>query len=786
MYKNIYKIAFRNIMKRKWYTITNILGLALGMACAIFLFSWIHHELSFDKFHHRSDSIYRLTSKVSLDQGDQKHFIFTCPLLISVLRNEFPEINAVTHLGWIEEILVRHRKMNFIEKSGLYTDSSFFRIFNFSLLIGTAETALQNPRSILMTEKLAKKYFGNEEAIGKNLIINGEDHVVTGIIQNPPLHSHLNFNFIISSTDNPLFTDIRWSWFTVVTYISLKPDVEKQVFENKLQSLSPKYGGEWFEKNYRFGLQSIHSIHLHSDLLGEFSPRTSILTIYIFLTIGLLILLVACINFINLTIAIFNQRTKEVWIRKALGAERWLIFVQFMGEIFILVLLSLVVSFLMVRLLNPVFALILPGEFHLLPAQGFYLVIGLTFLVALLSGIFPATFFSALPAYLLMQNNTQKINPRPIIRQTLIVFQLIVAIILFIGTGCIYSQINYILNKDVGFDKQQLLRISITDPKMKPLLQTLKDEFSRMPDIRNVTASSSLPFDQLSLRAFRPEDAGNTEISAYVLLIDLDFLSTLGIPLKEGRNFLDMHEKGYIINEAAAKLFGWDTPIGKRLEWAAGDRLETIDKSPVVGVVKNFHFENFYSEIRPLVMRIRPEYYTMITIRYQTMNLSEMLIRLEKVWCQFDPNCAFNCTFVDDLFFKSYHSENRLSKGVLYLSFVSIWIACIGLLGHIFFMAQQKTREIGIRKVNGASKLDIIIQLNKEFLKLFIISNLIAWPLGYYFTYNWLNNFAYRISINLLTFLSSSFVVLLIAILTIGYHSIKAASINPIEILKYE
>ncbi|MDH4218335.1 MAG: ABC transporter permease [Candidatus Aminicenantes bacterium] len=788
MVKNYFKSAFRNMKRDKVYTLLNLAGLAVGMSCFIIIGLWVQHELSFDEFHARSDKIYRIGNAVTLKTGDERDMVYTSAAMGPTLVEDYPEIETATRMRGFHGANFKVGDKDFIENWGFYAEPSFFDVFSFPLLSGNPSDALEAPRSIILSQKVALKFFGDENPVGKTLLLNGEACQVTGLIKDPPSNSHLQFGYLLSSAGVEEFEEQNWTKLGVYSYLVLKDSTQAEAVEAKIQALNQRYIGDWADDVFRYHLQPITSIHLHSDLVGEFSPRTEMSQIYLFSAIGLLLLLVACINFVNLTMARYHRRLKEVGIRKVLGADRFRLVLQFLCESFLLEGLSMGAALLLVPILNPVFDMLIAGEMHL--SGNILKVIAFVSVVGLISGLYPAIHLSSFQPVMLFRKVITRGSHRSVLRKMLIVVQFAVAIVLLVGTGVVYTQMQFIKNRPLGFNKDNILLVWMNNSELQEDYETIKSELLTVPGVVKATASGFAVLMNQDLKVYRPEGFGEDTIFVRTLYVDHDFLPTLEIDLAEGRNFAEDNPAdakfGYIVNKAAVKKFGWDFALGKQIEARGSTESEETAQGPVIGVLEDFHFRSFREEIGPLILRVRPERFDIITLKVETENLPGLISRLQDKWKQIDPMYPFRYEVMEAVFDGTYRRDRQFGRGFSYFSLISILIACLGLLGMIAFLTQQRTKEIGIRKVHGASVIRIVGLLNKEILILVALANLIAWPAGYFIMDNWLKNFAYRVPIDPLVFLGSAAAAFIIAAATLSVQSIRAASANPVDSLRYE
>jgi len=777
-------------MKRdKVYTFLNLTGLAVGMSCFIIIGLWVEQELSFDKFHTKSDRIFRVFNTVTLNEGDSKDLVYTSPLLAPTLAEDYTEIETAVRMCGQPRANFKVEDKDFTARRGFYADPSFFEVFDFSLLIGNPSNVLKDPGSIILTQELALRYFGKENPVGKTLILNSETYKVTGMMKDPPSNSHLQFQYLISSVGAEIFESQNWTHLGLYSYVVMQDSTQAEALEGKIQEVNQRHIGDWAEDRFYYHLQPIASIHLHSNLIGEYSPLTELSQIYLLSAIGLLILIVACINFINLTIAIYQRRLKEVGIRKVMGADRFHLILQFQSESFLSVSLSLAAALLLVPLLNPVFGLLIAGKMYL--GGNILKVIGIVMGVGLVSGFYPAFYLSSLQPVSLFRKAGMRGSHRLILGKILIVFQFAVTIVLMVGTGVVYTQMRFIKNRPLGFNREKILVVFMNNPELEKNYETVKSELLTVPGVVKAAASGFTPLLNQDLRAYRPEGFGEEDmIFVRTLYVDYDFLSTLEIKLAEGRNFLRENpadaKYGYILNKTAVKEFGWGSPLGKQIEAIGSNENEETAEGPVIGIIEDFHFRSFKEKIAPLILRVRPERFHLINLKVETQELAGLISRLQDKWKRLDSVYPFSYEVMEDVFDRTYNRDQKLGRGFSYFSLISILIACLGLLGIIAFLTQQRTKEIGIRKVHGASVFRIVSLLNKEILILVVLANLIAWPAGYFIMDNWLKNFAYRTAMNPLIFVGSAVAALIVVVITLSAQSFRAALANPADALRYE
>jgi len=800
MFKNYLKIAFRNLRRHKGYSFINIAGLAVGMACFLLIFMHISDELSYDKFHQKAKQIYRVTYEINLS-GNTTHTAQTPAPLGPAMIRDYPEVENATRIFILRDIMVSWKNKSFFENV-LFGDENIFDIFTFPLLKGNPETALIAPNSIVLTETMAEKYFGSEDPLNKILTVNeNQDFKVIGVLKDISRNSHFHFDFLVpfaAGFQNKRMMEY-WGNIFYYNYLLLEKGASPVELEKKFPDFAMKYIGGNFKdffkdkldqvpSMYKFHLQPLTKIHLHSHLEGEIETNSNGTYIYIFSAIAFFILLIACINFMNLSTAHSSMRAKEIGMRKVIGARRGELIKQFLGESLFLSFLSLILAIGLVKFSLPFFNSISGRELSLgLVWHWTFLatLIGTFLFVGILAGSYPAFLLSSfIPVEVLKGKKGSKISV-PFIRTGLVILQFTISIILIVGTITIHNQMMFVRNKNLGFVKEHLITVTDQNRQITSKYEAFKNELLKDPDILAVSGSSGLPAGIFGKATIVPENAPSYEsVLMPIISIDYDFIETYGIALAAGRFFSKEFSTdlrgAYVINEAAVEKFGWGSPLGKTLKDTGGI------KGTVIGIVKNFHFNSLHHNIEPLALFIDPKAFRFYTIRIRSQNIPHTIAHLEKTWKKFVPSCPFEYTFLDAQIDRFYRSEQRLSKTFLYFSVLAIFIACLGLFGLTSFTTKQRTKEIAIRKVIGASTPSLVNLVSREFAKWIIVANILAWPISYFAMNKWLQNFAYRTSISFWIFLLAGILSLGIALLTVSYQSIKVAVSNPVDSLRYE
>ncbi|MCP4726700.1 MAG: FtsX-like permease family protein [bacterium] len=801
MYKNYFKTTIRNIFKHKGYSAINVLGLSLGIACCLLIYLWVSDELSYDKFHEGWDSIYRIDW---ISENPQTRTPYN---LTHLMTKDFPEVLSAVSLhpaissGFSRSIFtVRYNDNRFDEQGVFLADTSFFSVFSFNLLKGDPETVLNDPMSIVITESIAEKYFGDEDPIGKILIFDdGYSLKVSGVMENIPEQSHIHFDFLYSYLlSKQLETGdwFDWDWGHY-NYIKLSEGTDHLSVEAKIPGLLRKYynGSESFFQSIMdgrtgFKLTPLTDIHLRSDIKWELEQNGNIYYVYVFSASAIFILIIACINFMNLATARSLNRAKEVGLRKTVGAYKSTLIIQFLGESLVFSLLSIIVGVVMLGLTMPFFNELTGKAFTMGNVLDFDVLLGmfsLLIIVGLFSGSYPAFFLSSFNPVNVLKGDIQAGSRNTSVRKFLVHFQFSMAIILIIGTFIIKDQVSFLKNKDLGFNKDHVMVIRMKGESLRLRYKAIKTELLKHQSVISASAVSNVPgtqFNQNEIFWKSRED----EIDVSELRVDHDFFKTLDIKFAEGRGYSeefpsDNNGNAFILNEAAANSFSWDTPVGKTISW---DDDRGMRQSEVVGVAGDFHFKSLHESIQPMIFAILPGYFNYMLVRIDSNDMENTVNYVEEVWKTFDQSHTFEYTFLDEEYNRNYMGEDKMSSIFSVFSFLAIVIGCLGLLGLTSFVAEQRTKEIGIRKVLGSTIPGIILLMSKDFTRLVLAANLIAWPLAYFTMNNWLQNFAYRSDIDLLKFVYAAGLVLVITVITVGYHAVRAAKNDPVNALKYE
>jgi ABC-type antimicrobial peptide transport system permease subunit len=790
-------VGLRHLKRHKIYSFINISGLAIGMACCVLILLWINDEAQYDRFHERSENLYRVVNDLNYGPYAQLTEGTAYPLG-PAMKQEIPEVEEIVRILPTRKILIAHGDKRYYEDNFIFADPSLFAIFTFSFIQGDPQTALSYPSSVVITQEIAEKYFGSQDPIGKTIQTqNQNDYIVTGIIENIPKNSHLQFGFV-GSIERAVAMGARthWSGWLYDTYVLLQQETSFKEVNAKLE--------EWIKtkdaEESRYYLQPFSDVHMYG-LQGEGVIRP----LSLFSTLALLILLIACINYMNLATARGGTRAKEIGLRKVVGAKKNNISRQFLSESVLFAFFALLISIVFVALFLPVFNQIAGKELSLNLAQNQFLflgILGVTLLTGILAGSYPALFLASFEPDRILKGTltSKKIGMSTVsIRKGLVVCQFVLTIVLIISTTTVYRQMSFIKNRGLGFEKSYLIYTQLRSEgnlweqydaeKTWQSYKTLNNELAQNPNILSVSSATCLPFGSMGQEFGQLDWEGKDpeyQVNMNHMAVDPHFFETFQLEKIEGRFLSDdfpSDAQNFILNEAAVKATGLESPVGKRFR--------LLDKTgTIIGVIKDFHFAPLHREIEPLVLHMMPYQYWMyrnyVFARIRTDNISQTLASIEKMWDKAIPEYPFEFHFLDDTIDARYRSEQRLEMILRIFTILAISISCFGLFGLISFTAEQRTKEIGIRKVLGASVGNVVQLLSKEFVVLVILANIIAWPLAYFVMTRWLKNFAYRTEIGLVTFLFSGFAALVIAIITVCIQSIKAAMANPVESLRYE
>ena len=815
MIRNYLKLAWRNLKKNKAFSFINIFGLSIGLACCMLISLYVYNELSYDKHHTNGERIYQVGT-VFIDQGVDQHGATTSAPLGKMLQQEFPEIEKSARMLslWADDKTLLQVKENsgvtksFYETKGFVADSSLFQILSFSFIEGNPQTALLAPNSVVLSEATAKKLFGNHSALNQVVHIssstNGNnDYKVTGVFEQPATPSHIDANFFLSFKCGDLdeFANVNPSLANnnmFFTYLLLKPGASEENLKQKFPAFVQRHLAEELKgmgKQRKYSLTAVSDIHL-SGISNNVSPGGNKTTLFILGSIAVLTLLIACINFMNLSTASSSKRAAEVGVRKVLGAHKTSLLRQFLGESLLMALIALLVAAILTVLLLPLFQQV-AGKTLFISGRQYIVLTGLFVLLAvvtgLLAGSYPAFYLSSFKPISVLKGRLSNSLAAVSLRKALVVFQFVISIGLIVASVVIANQMDFLRSKDLGFVKEQQIIVPLRSEAAKQNISAFKNELQNKTSIASVGTSMVYP----GIR--HPQDwlmykQGQTQTQSktvYINLVDDDFLQTLGVKLVAGRLFSEQFPADtltrFVVNEETVKQFGFASPQDAVGKWLAFDWEGEQVQFTIIGVVKNFHFKALHEEIQPIAFRMYNNAgFNYLVAHTKGNNIGQSLSTLEATWKKLIPNEPFEYSFLDQDFQKNYEAESRQASLINYFTIIAIIISCLGLFGLAAFTAEQRTKEIGIRKVLGASVYGLVGLLSKDFLKLVLIAVLIASPLAWYFMNQWLQNFAYQTTISWQVFALTTMLAVLIAFVTVSYQAIRAALANPVKSLRTE
>jgi putative ABC transport system permease protein len=794
MLKNYFKIAVRNLWKHKAFSIINILGLTVGLTAGFLIFLYVSFELSYDNFHSKADRIYRVVADIKTPT-EVLHAGGPSWAVAPHLKLDFPEVEQAVRVAGDDNLLIKRGDVMFTEADVLWADSAFFKVFDFKLIKGDPETALNEPLSMVMSESAAKKYFGKEDPMGQTVLMGGDANPakITGIMEDMPENSQIKGTIVLSmSTIVKKWNaglDDQWGNYGAQAYVLLKPGTDAKAFEKKLPTFLERRNGEEMKKMQMFAtlfLEPLRDVYLYSTRNG--SSNGNIDNVYIFSIVAVFILAIACINFVNLTTARSAERAKEVGIRKVVGALRAQLTGQFIGESIVICLISFLLSIGLVSLLIPSFntmagKTVSEGLF----SQPSYvlMLLGFSMGIALLAGFYPALVLSSFRPVTVLKGRFSTGAKGILLRKGLVVTQFTISIALIIGTIVVYNQMRYMRNRELGFTKDQMMVIDTNGDKNKLVFEQAVKE---LPQVKSVSLSGSVPSSGNPGAYSEIENVkGDMQIANLDLyFVDFDYINHYDMKLLAGRgfsrDFMTDTTQAMVLNEAAVKMFGYTSPeqaIGKKFrQWGR--------EGKIIGVLQDFHFRGLQNPIKPLSMRIEPDACNLLSVHISGNDIPNTIKAVEAKWKSTIPGRPFNYFFLDEHFDQQYRAEERFGKLFFNFAILAIFISCLGLLGLASYSTMQRTKEIGIRKVMGASVSNILNLLSKDFLLLVIISFFVAAPLAWYFMHSWLKDFAYRTDIGWWVFAAAGILAFLIAIGTISFMAVRAAVANPVKSLRTE
>jgi putative ABC transport system permease protein len=807
MFRNYLKTALRNLLRYKGFSFINIASLSIGITGCLIIGLFVWDEMQYDKFIKGGENIFRIYQQRS-NSSTNSPSANTPPMLATYAQQNFPEVDFTSRLlMWNGKMLFEKGDVRSFEEKGLIADSTFFKMFPLKFISGDSKTAMNAPASIIITEELAKKYFGNTDPVNQSIQLEKESFIVKGVLAHIPEHFHLDFNYVIpmSSSGLPPERMLSWGYNQFFTYLRLKNGSDPKGLESKLKDVVIKKAAEDPDETEPPSLpvlQPLSDIHLGSANFemdnakrgnGSYVKGLSIIAGFV--------LLIACFNFINLATARSFRRAKEIGVRKVVGADRKQLIAQFTGETILLSIIAFVIAVIATMLLLPMLNSFTQKNISFNPLTNPFLGLSIflaAIVIGMFSGIYPALVMSGFQPIKVLKglkaggNNS---GSSATLRQVLVIVQFTLSALLIICTIIVYKQMNFLNQKDLGFNKEQIVYFSVRGDIQKNY-ESFKNELNRSSGVVSVTGGYGLPGDQLATDGIIvPEKNSDKNFTAIQLLVDHDYVKTMGLKIVAGRDFsrnfsTDVAE-GFIINEAAVKELGFGSPVaalGQQLHWEKWipDSINPIKKGKIIGVVKDFHVKSLHEKVGTVVMHIYPEVLVKMAVKVKSDNLPATIQHIKQTWTKFAPEFPPDYNFLDENFAAMYSAENKLSTLLWIFTLMAIFIGCMGLFSLAAFSAEQKTKEIGIRKVLGASVFNITTLLSKSFLKPVFISTLLAFPIAWWLLKNWLENYPYRVSVSWWVFALAAIAAFVIACITVGYQAIKAATTNPVKSLRTE
>ncbi len=800
MFKNYLKIAFRNIIKQKLYSTITVIGLAVGITCCLLIMLYVKQELSYDTFYPNADKIYRVGHK-DIHPTRTSISAATPTPLAPALKDAYPEIEHITRVYFESQVLFEYKEQQIYEDRVIYADTDFFDVFPFPLVKGDPSHLLDTPQSMVITASMADKYFGDEDPVGKALRVNKQyNFVVTGVIEDIPVNSHYHFDFVISflaKNEQNFGTWLNlWTGFTTLyTYAVLPESIDVEEFQARIEDIITRHSGKRPDVERKIFLQPLTSIYLHSHLEDEIEANNFVSNLIILSMIAFLILVIACINYMNLATAQSSKRAREVGMRKVLGAQRYQLIRQFVGESILLTLAAMFISLATVELLFPIFSSLVgkPVDFQYgqnIPFLGAFFLI--TMSVGVISSLYPAIFLSRHQPIKTLKGMRESVKAsfgQIFFKRSLVIIQFIVSILLIVCTLIINQQLKFMRTAHLGFDKEHMITVPIQSDSGRKQYETMKNVLIQNPGVVGATACLRAPISgNVIITNGLPEGLPREQaFHVYHNFVDLDYMDNFGIELIAGRKFsrefsTDV-EEAFIVNEATIRKSGFATAekaINKKFRTGLGI------KGTIIGVMKDFHISSFHEEIEPMIFSFDPEYFWEMNIKIKSGNIPGTLASIKKTFKNFIPEYPFDYSFLDEDINALYLGEEQTGKIIRTFSFIAILIACLGLFGLAAFAAEKRTKEIGIRKVLGATSSNIMFLLSTEFTRWVLMANILAWPIAYFAMNKWLQGFAFRINIGLWPFVLGAFLSFAIAMATVSYQALKSALADPVDSLRYE
>jgi len=797
MLKNLIKISIRNIVRDKAYSLINVAGLTIGITCSLFLMMYIIDELSYDKYHVNANNIYRVVSNVK-EPDDAFVWRITQMPLADELRDNYPEVKNAVRFFSMPRDLFKVGEKEFYEEDFMFADSNVFDMFTYDFLAGDPATALDDPLSIVLTESVAKKYFETPQAaLGQAIRANRrqEDFKITGVIRDVPFNSHFRFDALISRNSRAQFTG-NWGGFGITTYIQLPEGYDLNRIQESLDKITKEKVNPVFAEmgvTVRYGLQRITDIHLYSKIQDEAEEGGDISYIYIFGAVAIFMVVIACINYMNLATARSVNRAKEVGLRKVMGSQRGLLMAQFLTESVLMASAALAFSLLLIYIFLPSFNVLankhLPFSYILQAPIAISLVV-IILVTGIVGGSYPAFYLSGFNPVEVLKGKLAARGGSVVFRKTLVVVQFALSIFMLISTLVVYDQLNFLRTKDLGFDKENVVRLNLSNRDMIHQGETLMQRLKRLPEVVSVGKASSSPGQGIGKLLMRVEDAEGKMVDRGVDLFvaDYDFVDAMGMKIVQGRNFSRDNPgdtlRAVLVNESMVRRMNWKDPIGRKF---SNDGQNGAEERTVIGVIKDYNQNSLYDVIEPLIVLLGQQN-NYVFVRFKPGDLTSFMGSLEKEWKEMFPANPFQYVFLDADLNSQYRADEKRSQIFTGFSALTVAIACLGLLGLAAFTTEQRTKEIGVRKVVGASTSNLVVLVSSEFFKLVALGMIFAIPASWYFTDRWLENFAYRIELpnEWPTFVVAAVLAFVITFITVGYHVVRAARANPVHSLRDE
>lgn len=805
MFTNYLKTAWRNLTRDKFYAFLNILGLAVGIICTILITLFVDHE-PYDKHHLNYWRIYRLESDFFI-AGKNDKFAVTAPPLGPTLKDEYPEIAEFVRFFNSDRSLVKANDREFFEDQLLYTDSTIFDVFTHPFIYGSPEHALSEPNTVVLTEKLARKYFGDQDPVGKILTITGDaDYRITGVIADLPDNSHLKFDGLLSlmtlvkgmgeARANSREARVFWN-IVSYAYVLLNENADIQKVLDDSPAFYKKYMasvGDQINGSFNLMATPLTKVHYRVGLQGDL-PTGNMGTIYIFIAVAFFILLIACINYMNMATARASRRLREVGLRKTVGASRTTLIYQFLGESILITLIALVISICLLPVFLPLFNQISGQNLHFGVIANFRLILlitGIALITGLIAGSYPAFYLSGFQPAEVLKSQLVRMRASGVLRKVLVVIQFVISVVMIAGTILVSRQLNYLRSKDPGFNKDNLMILRAQDTTFQKSVAVFREELLQNPAIESVATNTTIPGQGYGKVVFRVENNGEMQEQALnFYMIDDHYLDLMQIKLLDGRNFdrkmsTDLNQ-AFIINETAARQLNWgNEALGKRMQWGLDLKGGAARDGRVIGVINDFNYVSLHNSVEPLVLLLGQQELPVILIRIESENTTQTMAFISEKWNKYNQKFPFEPRFMTDEINEMYTDEIKLGQIFRTFAIITILISCLGLFGMSMFVTERRTKEIGIRKVIGASAQNIVYHLSKEFIGLVLVADALAIPLAWFAASKWLSNFPYRIEIQVYYFLIAVCVSILIALVTVSYQAAKAALTDPARTLKYE